>query len=170
MVAGFTSGLAEWLDNLCKIKVKEAKDDDVLKQNMVLIAPGNYDIEVTFKQTITLKEIPKNAIYKPSIDRMMKSIAKVYGSSSIGIILTGMGKDGIEGIKAIKISGGATIAQDEDSCVVYGMPKLAIESGYIDKVVSLQKIADEISELLTKEEIIEKRLPLSGEGIFLEET
>lgn len=148
MMGGFTQGLAEWLDKSCKIMVKEAQDGDKLKPGLALITPGDFNLTINSQQIINLHPIPDDAIYKPSIDQMMKSASEVFGPQVIGIILTGMGRDGVEGIKAIKEKGGATIAQDENTSVVFGMPKAAIETKMIDKVVPLNKIPQEIMQIL----------------------
>jgi len=147
IVEGFSRGLAEWLDSQCSIKVKEAEDRDFLSPGLALIAPAGNNLLVSSTQTIKLKSIPPDALYKPSIDEMMTSCARVYGPLAVGIILTGMGQDGVEGIKAIKKAGGLTLAQDKDSSAIFGMPKLAIESGYIDKVVALESLPSEIMSL-----------------------
>lgn len=147
IVKGFSRGLAEWLDSQCSIKVKEAEDRDFLSPGLALIAPAESNLLVSSTQTVKLKSIPSDALYKPSIDEMMISCAQVYGSLAVGIILTGMGQDGVEGIKAIKKAGGLTLAQDKDSCIIFGMPKLAIESGYIDKVVALENLPLEVMSL-----------------------
>lgn len=148
MVEGFTKGLADWLDSQCKIKVKEAKDRDFIQEGVALICPGNSNLTVTATESVRLIPIPAEAVYKPSIDEMMCSAAKVYGENLIGVILTGMGRDGVEGMKAIKKAGGITIAQDESSCVVFGMPKVAIEEGCIDKILHIKNIAREIMNLI----------------------
>lgn len=148
MIAGFTEGLAEWLNNLCEITVKEAQDGDALCPGVAMIVPGGSNLIINSRELIELKNISPDAIYQPSIDETMISVAKVFGEKTIAVILTGMGKDGVEGVKEIKKSGGFTIAQDEASSIVWGMPKAAIESGCIDKVVNLQDISSEILKII----------------------
>lgn len=144
MIAGFTEGLAEWLNNLCEIVVKEAKLGERLAPGIALIAPGGYNLTINSLGAVILKEIPEHSIYQPSVDEMMKSVSKVFQEKTIGVILTGMGKDGAEGIKEIKKCGGYTIAQDESTSIVWGMPKVAIELNCIDQVLKLSDIGQEI--------------------------
>ena len=148
MVEGFTKGLADWLDSQCEIKVREAKNKDLVECGTALICPGNSNLKITESEIVHLVPIPPKAVYKPSIDEMMFSVARVYQENLIGVILTGMGRDGVEGMKAIKKAGGITIAQDESSSVVFGMPKVAIESGCIDKILSLENIPKELMNLI----------------------
>lgn len=148
MMGGFTEGLAEWLNTHCLVTVKEAKKDEFLKAGTAYICPGDYNVKVTIQGTAELIPMPPDALYKPSVDVMMLSVAKSYGSSALGVVLTGMGKDGCEGMQAIKKGNGQTIAQDENSSIVFGMPKVAIESGCIDRVCSLKTIASELISLL----------------------
>jgi two-component system chemotaxis response regulator CheB len=87
---------------------------------------------------------PLDALHRPSVDVLMKTAARVYGSAVLGIILTGMGSDGVEGMRAIRAAGGRTLAQSEDSCVIYGMPKAALEAGVVQRAVTLERVPDEI--------------------------
>lgn len=148
MIAGFTEGLAEWLNNLCDITIKEAQNGDKLYPGIAFIAPGGSNLTINSREMIELKNLPLDAIYQPSVDEMLKSVANVFREKVIAVILTGMGKDGALGIKEVKKYGGFTIAQDEASSIVWGMPKMAIETGCIDKVVNLQDIASEILKAL----------------------
>lgn len=148
MMGGFTEGLAEWLNTNCALNVREAKQNELLKPGAALICPGDFNLKVTMQQTIELVPIPPDALYKPSADVMMKSVAKVYGNNAVGVILTGMGRDGCEGMQAIKKAEGKTLAQDESSSIVFGMPKVAIESGCIDRIAPLKSMADEIMAAL----------------------
>ncbi len=156
MPPGFTRSLAERLNERSQLEVKEATEGDTVLPGRVLVAPGNYHLEVTgrineqenYEINATLNQGPLHLGVRPAVDITMASVAEVYGSNSAGVILTGMGRDGTEGIREIKRRGGRTIAQDRDSCVVFGMPKSAIASGQIDKVVPLDKIATEILRAL----------------------
>jgi two-component system chemotaxis response regulator CheB len=87
---------------------------------------------------------PRSALHRPSVDVLMASVAKLYGARSMGIILTGMGADGVEGLRAIREAGGRTLAESEETCVIYGMPKAAAEAGVVDRTVPLPRVADEI--------------------------
>lgn len=142
---GFVQGLAEWLKSYAVLDVAVAKAGEMLKSGTILLAPDDYNIYLNEDGVIGLKEdTSRKMLHVPSIDIMMKSAADVYGPNAIGVLMTGMGHDGVEGLKAIKKAGGYTIAQDEHSSVIYGMNKLAIESGCVDAVVPLEKIAEEI--------------------------
>jgi len=155
MPTGFTEAFAARLDRESKIDIKQAEAGDKIEQGKALIAPGDYHItvkrEVSSKETVGLislnKKPPVHGL-RPTVDTMMLSVAEVYGDKTIGVILTGMGSDGTRGMKAIKESEGKTMAQDEDTCVVYGMPKAAVEEGVVDKVVPLDKIAEEIMKIV----------------------
>lgn len=142
--AGFTKGLVDWWNNECAIEIKEGKDGEKLCKGVVYVAPSFVHMIVTKEEKIKLEDTPPVGGHKPSGNVLLSSVAKVYGQSAIGIILTGMGDDGAMGIKAIKEAGGFTIAEDEESCAIFGMPKVAIEMGLIDKVLPLDAISDEI--------------------------
>lgn len=142
---GFIDGLAEWLNGSSSLDIKIAKTGDSLKSATALLAPDRYNFGINEDGIITLSEaIGRTAIHVPSIDEMMNSVAAAYKEDAIGVLMTGMGTDGVKGMRAIKDAGGITIAQDEKSSVVFGMNKAAIESGCVDKIVPLEKIADEI--------------------------
>ncbi|MFH1562128.1 MAG: chemotaxis response regulator protein-glutamate methylesterase [Nitrospirota bacterium] len=141
---GFTKGLVDWWNNECAIEIKEGKDGEKLCKGTVYVAPSYVNMTVTKDEKIKLEDTPPVGGHKPSGNVLLSSVAKVYGQSAIGIILTGMGDDGAIGIKAIREAGGFTIAEDEASCAIFGMPKVAIEMGVIDKVLPLDAIPDEI--------------------------
>jgi two-component system, chemotaxis family, protein-glutamate methylesterase/glutaminase len=140
----FTRSLAERLNSISKVHVKEAEQGEVIEPGKVLIAPGGK--QMTFyndgSHIVTkISDEPFNALYRPSADIMMKSAAETFHGPLLGIIMTGMGKDGVEGLKCIKSNGGYVIAQDEESCVVYGMPQAALDEGVVDSMVSPEKIS-----------------------------
>jgi len=147
MPPGFTTQLAERLDNISEIKVKEAENNEKVKDGVVYIAPGGYHMKLGKALNVVRIKIvegkPVNAV-KPSIDVTAESVVEVYGGNVIGVILTGMGQDGAYGMKRIKDMGGYTIACSEDTCVVFGMPKAAIELGAIKSVKPVYEIAEEI--------------------------
>lgn len=152
MPKSFTKPFAERLNNLCALDVREAVDGEEVKPGRVLVAPGGMQFRIV-KKTITssvVKLAPnvENHPHAPSVDIMLQSVAALYGERSIGVILTGMGHDGLEGMKAIKAAKGRTVAQDEASSVVYGMPKAVVEAGCADKVVSLSKVIGEIMNMV----------------------
>lgn len=147
MPPGFTKSLSDRLNSLCALTVKEAENNDPVVPGTVLIAPGNYHLTLERqggRTLVKLNQEPPIGGHRPSVDPMMESVANLYGSRATGVILTGMGHDGSRGMKAIKNRQGYTIAEDQSTCVVYGMPKSAVELGIIDKVVPLPGIASEI--------------------------
>ncbi|MDX9746051.1 MAG: chemotaxis response regulator protein-glutamate methylesterase [Syntrophales bacterium] len=151
MPAHFTTAFAERLNGICQMTVKEAEDNDSVTPGTVLIAPGNY--HMIFRRSgaryyVEIKTGPMVHHQQPSVDILFKSTAKYAGSNAIGVILTGMGADGAEGLLEMKQAGAGTIAQDEKSCVVFGMPKEAIKLGGTDRVVPLDKIAQEIIRMV----------------------
>ncbi len=151
MPEGFTEEFAKSLNKLTHMEVKEAKEGDVIKPGRVLIAPGNRHIKVEKKRlgaVVTLDDGPNVNGHKPSAGVLFNSVADQYGSNALGIIMTGMGKDGAEEIGKIRDAGGFTIAQDELSSVVFGMPRVAIEKNNIDKVVSLENMVDALKKLV----------------------
>jgi len=149
MPAGFTKSLAERLNNLSEITVKEAEAGDILKPGWAYIAPGNrhmlFDKLDNGIVKIRLSNDPPVNGHRPSVNVMMKSLSNAGLKNIIGVILTGMGKDGSEGIKALKEKCNCyIIAQDEKSSTGYGMPKAAVQTGAVDAILPLGKIADEI--------------------------
>ncbi|MCW2277922.1 protein-glutamate methylesterase/protein-glutamine glutaminase [Heliophilum fasciatum] len=156
MPPGFTRSLAERLNLSSALKVKEAQHDEPILPGVVYIAPGDYHLTVRVTGTsggssqmwINLNQEPAVGGHRPAVDVMMKSAASQFWSHMVGVILTGMGSDGTEGMKLIKQRSGRTIAEDASTCVVFGMPKVAIESGCVDRVVPLTDVADEIVKQL----------------------
>ncbi len=144
----FTKALAKKLDRECVLKVKEAQHKEPVLADTVYIAPGGKQMKVSKSGSngamIRITEDPPENSCRPSADYLFRSIAAVYGAHSTGVIMTGMGADGVHGLKLIKEIGGTVIAQDESTCVVYGMPKEAARAGVVDIVAPLNRIADEI--------------------------
>ena len=151
MPPSFTGPFAERLGQLSQIEVREARDGEPVKPGVALIAPGGYHMRIFRKglgeTEIRLSKEPQT-IHMPSVDVMMTSVAQIFADAALGVIMTGMGHDGQDGMKAIKAAKGKTIAQDEASCVVFGMPKAAIEVGVVDKVVPLNRLAGEIVNMV----------------------
>jgi len=145
MPENFTTMLAHWLDDICEINVKEASNGDMVIPGSALIAPGGYHMGIRKKlggaEVFLERGEPVNG-HRPSVEVLFQSVVKEYGSNATAVIMTGMGNDGSNAIGEIKEAGGKTIAQDEASCAVYGMPRLAVEKGFIDRVVSLSGMAD----------------------------
>ncbi|HAN77554.1 MAG TPA: chemotaxis response regulator protein-glutamate methylesterase [Bacteroidales bacterium] len=141
----FTKSFAQRLDSLCKISVKEAEDNDTILRGRALIAPGNKHTLIKrsgARYFVEVKEGPLVNRHRPSVDVLFRSAARFVGANAVGIIMTGMGDDGARGLKEMKDSGAKTIAQDEKSCIVFGMPKEAIKLGAADKILPLEQIAD----------------------------
>lgn len=152
MPPGFTEEFAKSLDKICALEVSEAKDGDIIKPGRILIAPGSFHLEVEKRPLANVarlsSEEPVNG-HRPSVDVLFASVAKHYGGRAMAVIMTGMGRDGAKEIGAIHAMGGITIAQDEESSVVFGMPKVAIEQGHIQHVVALRDMAEKIGTLIS---------------------
>jgi len=154
MPAGFTKSFAERLNEISILEVLEGYDNLQLKPGMVVIAPGGSHLIVEYnraKQLICrLSDMPPLHSVKPAADLLFLSVADIVGDTSLGIILTGMGRDGAEGAKAIRQRGGYVIAESSDTCVIYGMPKAAVEKGAVDEVLPLHAIPIRIEELAAR--------------------
>ena len=148
MPPNFTGPFAERLNQLSKIEVKEAQEGDQLKPGLALLAPGRGHMKVVKKRTlesvVTISENREEFTYRPSVDALILSIAECYPGRALGVILTGMGNDGLKGLTELKRNGGRVFAQNEQTCVVYGMPKAVVDAGLADKVLSLEEMAGEI--------------------------
>ncbi len=148
----FTKPFAERMNQLCQIEVREAEDGQTIAPGVAYMAPGGLQMRVTRRSaldvSIALSPNRENHLHAPSVDIMMQSVAEIYSGRGIGVILTGMGHDGLEGMKAIKGAKGRTVAQDEATCVVYGMPKAVVDGGYADKVVPLSHVAGEVINMI----------------------
>lgn len=147
MPEGFTEMFARRLDECCALDVQEAKSGDLLVAGRVLICPGNRHIMVRrmpYGDMVVLSDSPAINGHRPSADVLFHSVAQEFALSSVGILMTGMGEDGSEGLGAIKAAGGHTIAQSEETCVVPGMPRAAILKGYVGKTVSLDNLASHL--------------------------
>lgn len=148
MPPGFTGPFANRLDNLCQVSVREAAHDETVKPGVVYIAPAGQHMTVarqtSSKVVIRLSLAPEDTLHRPSVDVMMASVAQTYRALCLGIIMTGMGADGVHGMKAIADGGGQTLGQDEASCTVYGMPRSCAEAGVLHQVVPLAQIPEQI--------------------------
>lgn len=145
----FTESLAKSLDSKCKISVREASNGEVLMPNVAYIAPGGKQMKIVAgadgqQRAIKITDDPAENSCKPSVDYLFRSVADHYMGRSTGVIMTGMGSDGTKGLQAMKNNGSIIIAQDQTSCVVFGMPKEPIESGLADVVSPLDRLAEEI--------------------------
>jgi two-component system chemotaxis response regulator CheB len=143
----FTAAFAKRLDGICKITVKEAQDNDALLRGQALIAPGSKHMLLKrsgARYHVEVKDGPLVSRHRPSVDVLFRSGARYAGKNAVGVIMTGMGDDGAKGMREMHDAGAYTIAQDEASCVVFGMPKEAIEHGGVSKIMSLTAIAGEV--------------------------
>lgn len=143
----FTRSFADRLNALCAIEVKEAEDGDTVSPGKALIAPGNYHMLLTRSGAVYKVQVKKGPLvsrHRPSVDVLFKSVARYAGRNSVGVIMTGMGADGAQGMLEMKQNGAVTFAQDEATCVVYGMPKEAVALGGVDSVVPLDAIPRKI--------------------------
>ena len=143
----FTAMFAERLNNLCKIEVREAKDGDRVIPGRALIAPGGQHMMLKrsgAQYYVAVADGPVVNRHKPSVDVLFRSVAQIAGRNALGVIMTGMGDDGARGMKEMHDAGAQTVAEDESTCVVFGMPKVAIDMGGVDRIVPLDKIPQEI--------------------------
>lgn len=153
MPAQFTKAFAERLNGLCQIEVREAKDGDSVLNGLALIAPGNFHMILRrsgARYYVSVQDGPMVHHQRPAVDVLFNSVAQYAGGNAIGVILTGMGADGAQGMLKMKEAGAGTIAQDEESCVVFGMPKEAIKLNAVDRVVPLGKISEEIIQMVNR--------------------
>lgn len=150
MPEGFTDMFARRLDEVCPLRVKEAQSGDLLQPGRVLICPGSRHMKVKrlpLGDVVVLSDEPRVNGHRPSADVLLRSVAEEFRGQAIGVLMTGMGDDGAEGLGAIKKLGGMTLAQSEESCVVFGMPKAAIERGYAVRIVALDVLGATLQSL-----------------------
>jgi two-component system chemotaxis response regulator CheB len=146
MPAAFTKAFAERLDKLCRISVKEAEDGDILRPGLALLAPGGKQMMIDGRGAVKILPGDERLNYKPCVDITFGSAAKSYGDKVLAVVLTGMGADGREGARLLKQGGSAVWAQDEASCVIYGMPMAIVKADLADAVYSLDDIGKHIVE------------------------
>lgn len=162
MPAGFTASFSERLNDRCAMQVKEAADGDLVRPGVALIAPGGYHMLLErsgAQYEVRIKSGPPVHHQKPAVDVLFQSVARQAGRNAVGVILTGMGADGAQGLLSMKTAGAPTIAQDEQSCVVFGMPKQAIELGAAEQVLPLGEISGAILKALAQ-----TRVPVPAAG------
>lgn len=147
---GFSVGLAEWLSRLCHLPVRVAEHGELVRMGEVLIAPSEYHMSITASGAVNLSMAKPEDVYRPNCDALLGSVADVFARNAVGVILTGMGRDGATGIARIRQAGGVTIAQDETSSLIYGMNRVAVESGDIQHLVPLNEIAGTMQRLATE--------------------
>lgn len=147
MPAAFTGPFAKRLDGVCKITVKEAQTGDKIGPGLAYVAPGGKHIRLDVRggrMELVVTGEPADALYKPSANVLMESVGNSVGRKALGVILTGMGSDGSEGMKVLKQKGGRSIAQNDASCVVYGMPKAIVDAGLADEIIDIDDMAEAI--------------------------
>ncbi len=147
MPVGFTRSLAERMNQQCPMEVKEAEEGDLILPGRIYIAPGGYHLKLRrFKETyrVLLSKSPRDTLHCPSVDVLLESVAETWHGRMLGIILTGMGQDGTQGVKAMKKKGGIILAQNKETCVVFGMPKTAQMTGCVNQMVPLNLMSGEI--------------------------
>jgi two-component system, chemotaxis family, protein-glutamate methylesterase/glutaminase len=159
MPEGFTDMFARRLDEVCSLRVKEAQSGDMLQAGRVLVCPGSRHVRVkrlAMGDVVVLSDEPRVNGHKPSVEVLFRSVAEEYRKEAVAVLMTGMGDDGAEGLGEVKKVGGMTIAQSEESCVVFGMPKAAIERGYATRIVALDTMASTLQTLCSREEVGKK--------------
>jgi len=149
---GFAQGMVEWFSKITMVRVRVAAEGEVVVPGTVYVSPSESHMEINSGRRVVLRERSQKDLHHPSCDALLSSVARVYGSRSIGVILSGMGSDGVMGMKQIKDSGGVTIAQDKETSIVFGMPQSAIASGCIDRILPPEEIGPELVRLITAAE------------------
>lgn len=147
---GFMGGLVEWLKRLSKMEIKVGEEGERIDPGRVYFSPSERHMKINARRAITWVDRQPSDIYRPSCDILLSSVAETCGPQSVGVILTGMGHDGVLGMKRIRERGGKTIAQDEKTSVVFGMPREAIEKGLIDEVLPIQEISSGVLRLINQ--------------------
>ncbi len=145
---GFGQGMVDWLNGATRLRVETARQGAALERGQVLVAPDDQHLQVRPDGRIALRPRASEKELCPSADILFGSVAESLGRRSLGVIMTGMGRDGVEGLRRLRAAGGRVLAQDESSCVVFGMPKEAIAAGVVDRVVPLEQMAAAIVEML----------------------
>jgi two-component system chemotaxis response regulator CheB len=148
MPPGFTRSLAQRLNDVSGLTVSEASEGDRLALGMVLLAPGDFHLKLDQGKKVSLDHGPRRNHVRPAVDVAMETAVQLYGSTVLGVVLTGMGSDGAAGAKCIKQAGGKVIAEDESTTVVYGMPRSVVEANLADEVVPLPQVAAAIVEMV----------------------
>ncbi|MFI5232203.1 MAG: chemotaxis response regulator protein-glutamate methylesterase [Gemmatimonadales bacterium] len=167
MPPGFTRSFAERLNKMCAMEVREAADNDPVAPGTVLIAPGNYHMLMHRSgayMSVRVKTGPQVHHQRPAVDVLFQSVAQQAGRNAVGVVLTGMGADGARGLLQMREAGAHTIAEDESTCIVFGMPKEAIELGAAAEVVPLPMVAGRIAEALRRREGVGERIEYATRG------
>jgi two-component system, chemotaxis family, protein-glutamate methylesterase/glutaminase len=144
---GFTEGLAQWLTSTTPLTVCVARAGEALQPGIVYLGPEGHHLEVSAGSQIVLTKHPPMGGFRPAASVMFDSVARAFGPQALALLLTGMGRDGVDGLKAVRQLGGKIIAQDQASCVVYGMPRVAVEEGLVDAIMNPQEIVQCLTRL-----------------------
>ncbi|MFP5257896.1 MAG: CheB methylesterase domain-containing protein, partial [Acidobacteriota bacterium] len=153
MPAAFTGPFAKRLDGVCRITVKEAEDGERFQHGVAYVAPGGKHLRIDQKVSrieVRVVEEPREALYKPSASVLFDSVAAGVGRRALGVVLTGMGSDGLDGMRVLKAKGGRALAQSDSTCVVYGMPKAIVDAGLADEIVDIDDMGEAIVQNLYK--------------------
>ena len=145
---GFAEGFAKWLDDASRLRVRIARAGDPLRPGNVYVAPDDRHLGVSERSTIVLSEAPTVGGFRPSGTLLFESVSRLFGPATLGVILTGMGSDGVDGLRAVKAAGGKVIAQDEQSSDIFGMPAAAAAAGVVDMVLPLSAIAGQLTRMV----------------------
>ena len=148
---GFAQGMVDWLSSLCRLPVRLAAEGDFLQAGVIYISPSEQHVRLTSAHRVALVERTPLDVFHPSCDVMLHSVADLFGCHAVGIILTGMSSDGAKGIAKIRVKGGMTLAQDEASSVIYGMNRVAIEAGNVQKILPIEAIAQAMTKIAKAE-------------------
>lgn len=148
MPEGFTKVFAERLNKSCNMRVVEASDGMSINRNTIYIAKGGSHMTIGSSSKISLNQEPAIWGVRPAVDKLFESAVNIYGGNLVSVVLTGMGRDGAEGTKKIKECGGITISEDKSTCIIYGMPKAAYETGKVDLVLPLDQVCNKITEIV----------------------
>ena len=147
---GFVEGLIDWLSKYCKLKISLAKANELALPGNIYIAPDSFHMQIKKGNIIHLSDAKPNEGLRPSISYLFCSMAETYGPDCVGIILTGMGKDGVDGLLSMKQKGAMTIAQSQEDCLMFGMPKEAIAAGAVKQIIHINHIADALLEIISR--------------------
>jgi two-component system chemotaxis response regulator CheB len=158
IATGFVAGLAAWLDEATPLKVRVASACETLQNGCVYLAPDEHHLGLADRQTLELSHTPAVGGFRPSGTYLFESVARTHGSGAIAVVLTGMGEDGLVGLRAVRAAGGRIVAQDEATSIVFGMPGAAVEAGLPDAILPLDMIAPRLSRLFAK-------MPAKGVGL-----
>lgn len=150
---GFAGGFAEWLDGSCDLRVAIARDEEPLQPARVYVAPDDRHLGATRDGRIRLSDAPSLAGFRPSATYLFESVAGAFGREAVAVVLSGMGTDGIEGLRALRSAGGRILAQDQASAVVYGMGGEAVERGLVDEVLGVERIAPRLLEYARRPDV-----------------